>query len=81
MKTRILDLIQRGQFASAIASLEKMLDLKMPEAAQYIDWARQKLPEVKQKPRQLSRGRLALLATARLPQEHDYGQAANYQES
>ncbi|MCA9055160.1 MAG: protein kinase, partial [Planctomycetaceae bacterium] len=77
MKGKILDLVQRGQFAAAVSGLEKMVQVKLPEARDYVRWARDKLKEVKQAPKQLRAGVPALVATAQQCfARHDYAQAA-----
>ena len=77
MKERILDLVQRGQFAAAVSGLEKMTKVKLPEAKEFRKWARAKLKEVKQAPKQLREGVPALIATAQqCIEHHDYAQAA-----
>ncbi|HCS51551.1 MAG TPA: hypothetical protein DIW81_08145 [Planctomycetaceae bacterium] len=77
MKSKVLSLIQRGQYAQAVAALEKMQQLKGSVAADYSDWASKKLPEVKKLPQQLKQSIPALLATAKqFMHRHDYGQAA-----
>jgi serine/threonine protein kinase len=77
MKEKILDLVQRGQFAAAVSGLEKMVQIKLPEAKDYVRWARDKMKEVKQAPKQLREGVPALVATAQQCfARHDYAQAA-----
>lgn len=76
-KSKILDLIKRGQFAAASASLEKMLELKSPDAAEQVAWAREKLAQVKKLPKQLKESMPVLLKMAKESiQRHDYAQAA-----
>ncbi len=82
MKSKALELIQRGQHAQAVASLEKMLNLTGPVAGEYADWARRTLPEVKKLPKQLQQRVPVLLATARqFIARHDYSQAAQLLQS
>ncbi len=77
MKAKIIDFVNRGQFAAAVAVLEKMQNIKNPEAAEYVDWAREKLPEVRKLPDQLKQNIPALLATAKdCTKRHDYARAA-----
>lgn len=76
-KSKILDLIKRGQFAAASASLEKLLELKSPEAAEQVAWVREKLAQVKKLPKQLKESMPVLLKMAKESiQRHDYAQAA-----
>ncbi|MCA8991895.1 MAG: protein kinase, partial [Planctomycetaceae bacterium] len=77
MKAKILDLAQRGQFAAAVAGLEKMISVTVPGAADYVAWAKQKLPEIKAMPQQLRENAPTLVATAKkFMKIHDYAQAA-----
>ncbi|HRA89360.1 MAG TPA: serine/threonine-protein kinase, partial [Planctomycetaceae bacterium] len=77
MKARIVDQIQRGQFAAAVAGLKKLADVKTPDAADYVAWARKKLPEVQKMPKRLREGLPALVSTAEIcMRAHDYAQAS-----
>lgn len=77
MKGKILDLAHRGQFAAAVAGLEKMAAITIADAEEYVAWAKQKLPEIKAMPQTLRENAPMLVATAtQLVKEHDYAQAA-----
>ena len=75
MKSRIESRIQGGQFAAAVAGLEKIVGLRTPDAAEYVAWAGQKLPEVRKLRDDIRRGVPDLVATAReLIRQHDYAE-------
>ncbi len=77
MKKKITELVKRGQFAAAVSGLEKMIRTNISEGAEYVAWAREKLPEVKRAPKKLRAGLPALLEAAKqCMKRHDYAQAA-----
>ncbi|HBN76991.1 MAG TPA: hypothetical protein DD473_14485, partial [Planctomycetaceae bacterium] len=76
-KSKINDLVKRGQYAQAVKLLEKLATLTAPEAVGYANWARAELPRVQAIPKKKRSNLPAVIATAKkLIDKYDYGQAA-----
>lgn len=73
-KTAINTMIEKGLYANAIRELESISGIESPDAAEVVEWARQKLPLVRAEERSLNpQGVESLLMTAmELFEKHDY---------
>lgn len=64
-RSKIKELIQFGQYKSAVRMLEKLALVKHPQAEKYVSWAKKKLAELKVQPEFLTQNLHALVAAAK----------------